>query len=77
MLKACPHAPRTPIDDGWIAALGKLGEMMDKYMHLRLQAMNAFELRYQNAIDLDANRWELCSKVLSRQDIIDKLSEAW
>jgi len=65
------------IEDDWIADVGKLGEMMDQYMHLRRQATNAFQLRYQANVDPDKNRWELCSKVLSRQDVIDKLSEAW
>jgi superfamily II DNA or RNA helicase len=65
------------IEDDWIADIEKLDEMMDRYMHLRRQAMNAFELRYQTDIDPDKHRWELCSKVLSRKDVVDRLSEAW
>ncbi|MBI2353461.1 MAG: DEAD/DEAH box helicase family protein [Deltaproteobacteria bacterium] len=65
------------IEDAWITDIEKLGEMMDRYMHLRREAINAFELRYQGSIDPDKNRWELCSKVLSRKDVVDKLSEAW
>ena len=65
------------IEDDWIENIEKLEEMMDKYMHLRKQAQNVFELRYQDNIDPDHNRWELCAKVLSRKDVVEKLSEAW
>lgn len=65
------------IEDAWIADIEKLDVMMDRYMHLRRQAMNAFQMRYQEDIDPDKNRWELCARVLSRKDIIDKLSESW
>ncbi len=65
------------IEDEWIETEEKLGEMMDKYVHLRQQARDLFEIRYQESIDPDKNRWELCSKVLSRRDIIDRLSTPW
>jgi hypothetical protein len=51
--------------------------MMDQYVHLRQQARNAFAARYQETIDPDQNRWELCSRVLARKDVVEKLSEAW
>jgi hypothetical protein len=51
--------------------------MMDRYIHLRQQARNAFELRYEASIAPDAYRWELCARVLSRQDIVARLSEPW
>lgn len=47
------------------------------YMHLRARARNAFEIRYQETIDPDRDRWELCAEVLSRRDIVDKLSQSW
>jgi hypothetical protein len=50
---------------------------MDEYMHLRDQAHNAFEVRYHETIDPDKDRWELCSRVLSRRDIVDRLSVPW
>jgi superfamily II DNA or RNA helicase len=65
------------IDDDWIESVAKLEEMMDQYIHLRQKARDVFEMRYQETIDPDANRWELCSKVLARRDVIDRLSEPW
>lgn len=65
------------IEDEWIENVETLEEMMDQYIHMRQQARNAFEVRYEETIDPDKNRWELCSKVLSRKDVVEKLSESW
>ncbi len=65
------------IEDEWIENVEILEEMMDKYIHLRQQARDVFELRYQGTIDPDQERWELCSRVLSRRDVVDKLSTPW
>jgi superfamily II DNA or RNA helicase len=65
------------IDDDWIESEEKLEEMMDQYIHLRQNARNVFELRYDETIDPDKNRWELCAKVFGRRDVIEKLSEPW
>jgi hypothetical protein len=65
------------IEDEWIETVEKLEEMMDQYIHLRQTARDVFELRYKETIDPDRNRWELCSRVLSRRDVEEKLSEPW
>ena len=65
------------IEDEWIETEEKLDEMMDQYIHLRQQAQDVFEIRYQETIDPDKDRWELCSKVLSRRDVVDRLSIPW
>jgi superfamily II DNA or RNA helicase len=65
------------IEDDWIENIEKLDEMMDQYIHLRNQARNAFEIRYKETIDPEKDRWELCSKVLSRRDVVDRLSAPW
>jgi ERCC4-related helicase len=65
------------IEDGWIESVEKLEEMMDEYIHLRRQAQDVFEMRYQTTIDPDLDRWELCSRVLSRRDVVDRLSIPW
>ena len=65
------------IDDEWIEDIENLEETMDKYMHLRRQARDAFEIRYEDEVDPDAERWELCSRVLARRDIVEKLSSPW
>ena len=65
------------IEDDWIESIEKLDEMMNEYIHLRKQARDVFEIRYQGNIDPDANRWELCSRVLARRDVVDRLSVPW
>ncbi len=65
------------IEDEWIETVEKLEGMMDQYIHLRRKARDVFELRYKETIDPDQNRWELCSRVLSRRDVEEKLSEPW
>ena len=65
------------IEDDWIENVEDLEKRMDEYLHLRDQAHNAFELRYHETIDPDKDRWELCSRVLARRDIVDKLSVPW
>lgn len=65
------------IEDDWIESIEKLEAMMDEYMHLRQQARNVFEMHYQETIDPDKDRWELCSRVLARRDIVNRLSAPW
>lgn len=65
------------IEDDWIETVEKLDEMMDQYIHLRKQARDVFEMRYQQTIDPDQDRWELCSRVLARRDVVDRLSIPW
>jgi hypothetical protein len=65
------------IEDDWIQGVERLEEMMDQYLHLRQKARDVFEMRCKETIDPDKNRWELCSRVLARKDVIEKLSESW
>ena len=64
------------IEDEWIESVEKLETMMDQFIHLRQKARDVFELRYKETIDPDKNRWELCSRVLARKDVVEKLSES-
>lgn len=65
------------IEDDWIESAEKLEAMMDTYIHLRQKSRDVFKLRYKETINPDTNRWELCSRVLARKDVVEKLSEAW
>lgn len=65
------------IQDDWIDDEEKLIDAMDEYIHLRKNAENAFTVRYRSTLNPNENRWELCSQVLSRRDIEEKMSEAW
>lgn len=65
------------IEDDWIQDEEEIRRRMDAYMHERQNAQNAFSIRYQSAVNPEENRWELCAKVLSRQDVVSRLSEPW
>jgi superfamily II DNA or RNA helicase len=65
------------IEDEWIENIEILEQMMDEYIHLRQNARNVFEMRYQTTIDPDRERWELCSRVLARRDVLERLSLPW
>lgn len=65
------------IEDDWIESEEELDAKMDEYIHLRRKARDVFELRYRETIDPDKNRWEKCSRVLSRRDVVDRLSTPW
>jgi hypothetical protein len=65
------------LEDDWIETEEKLEERMDEYVHLRQHARDVFELRYKATIDPDQNRWELCSRVLARKDVVERLAESW
>lgn len=65
------------IDDTWIQDEANLKERMDEYIHERDKAQNAFSVKYKSTVDPDANKWEYCTEVLSRRDIINNLSEPW
>lgn len=65
------------IEDEWIENIEKLEALMDEYIHLRKKARDVFELRYKETLDPDQNRWERCSRVLARRDVVDRLSAPW
>ena len=65
------------IDDDWIDDEEKLKERMNEYIHERDKAQNAFTVKYRETINPEADLWERCSSVLSRHDILSKLSEPW
>lgn len=65
------------IEDDWIEDAEHLAQQVDHYIHLRDQARTAFELRYQTAIGAEENRWDLCSHVLARQDVIERMAQPW
>jgi hypothetical protein len=65
------------IEDDWIESVEKLEHMMDEYIHLRQRARDVCGVRYQETIDPEKDRWELCSRVLARRDVVDRLSTPW
>ncbi len=65
------------IETDWIENAEKLEKHIDIYMHERENARNAFDIRYNDDTNPDANNWEQCTKVLSRKDINDLLAKPW
>lgn len=65
------------IEDDWIDDEETLRREMDSYIHKRKAAQNAFTVKYRASLDPEANRWELCARVLSRRNIVEILSEPW
>jgi superfamily II DNA or RNA helicase/DNA-binding Lrp family transcriptional regulator len=65
------------IDDEWIEDEEELRRHVDAYVHERDKAQDAFSVKYRTTLDPEANKWELCSEVLSRKDIVDVLSLPW
>ncbi|WP_242301055.1 phospholipase D-like domain-containing anti-phage protein [Bacillus cereus group sp. BfR-BA-01423] len=65
------------IDDEWIKDEEELKDRMNEYMHERKKAQDAFTVKYRGTIDPESHLWERCTSVLSRRDIVSKLSEPW
>ncbi|PED63397.1 phospholipase D-like domain-containing anti-phage protein [Priestia megaterium] len=65
------------IDDEWIVSEEELKDRMDEYIHERKKAQDAFTMKYRENVDPKAHLWEQCASVLSRRDIVSKLSEPW
>ncbi|MDR6726140.1 SNF2 family DNA or RNA helicase [Paenibacillus amylolyticus] len=65
------------IDDDWIEDEEELKRRMNEYMHERKKAQDAFTVKYRGTLNSEAHLWERCASVLSRRDIINKLSEPW
>ncbi len=61
------------IDDGWIADIEHLDEHFSQFTQKKRRA-NAFELRYGKTVMPEGPGWELCEKVLSRRNVIERLS---
>jgi superfamily II DNA/RNA helicase len=64
------------IEDDWIEEIEQLDAKLAEYINKKKRA-NAFDLRYGSSINPSDDRWELCAEVLSRQDILDRLTVSW
>lgn len=65
------------IEDDWIDNEEELNTRMNEYMHERKKAQDAFSVKYRGTLNPDDYLWERCATVLSRHDIVSKLSEPW
>jgi len=64
------------IEDDRIEEIELLDAKLSEYID-RKEWANAFDLRYDSTIEPSDERWELCTRVLSRRDIMDRLSSSW
>jgi hypothetical protein len=64
------------IDDGWIEDIEHLEEHFSQFTQKKRRA-NAFDLRYGKTVVPEGPGWELCEKVLSRRDVVERLSAGW
>jgi len=64
------------IEDDWIDDVETLDAKLAEFIQKRKTA-TAFELRYGETIDPKGDPWERCSEVLSRRDVVERLSRAW
>lgn len=64
------------IDDEWIEDIENLDEYLSQFTEKK-RAANAFDLRYGSTVDSKGPGWELCERVLSRRDVVERLSKGW
>jgi superfamily II DNA or RNA helicase len=64
------------IEDEWIEDIEALDERLTEFIEKKRRA-NAFDIRYADTVDPRGEPWEKCSQVLSRRDVIERLSRGW
>ena len=64
------------ISDEWIDDIENLDEHFSQFTQNK-QRQNAFDLRYGKTVMPEGPGWELCEKVLSRRDVVERLSAGW
>ena len=64
------------IEDDWIENIEALDERLSEFIEKKKRA-NAFDIRYADTVDPSGEPWEKCSQVLSRKDVVERLSPGW
>jgi superfamily II DNA or RNA helicase len=64
------------IEDDWIQNIESLDEHLSQFTQRKRRA-NAFDLRYGRTVMPEGPGWELCERVLSQRDVVERLSEGW
>lgn len=65
------------IDDEWIEDIQEFEDMAQTHLHLRGQISNIFEETWGATVSSEQNRWEECTRVLSRRDIQQVMGAPW
>jgi hypothetical protein len=64
------------IEDEWTEHIENLDEYFSQFTQKKRRA-NAFDLRYGKTVMPEGPGWEMCEKVLSRRDVVERLSAGW
>lgn len=65
------------IDDDWIEDIEEFEERACTHLHMRRQAGNIFDETWGRTVTDRANKWDECTKVLSRKDIEMVMAKPW
>lgn len=65
------------IDDDWIEDIEEFEERARTHLHMRRQAGNIFDETWGRTVTGAANKWDDCTKVLSRKDIELVMAKPW
>jgi ERCC4-related helicase len=65
------------IDDDWIEDIEEFEERARTHLHMRRQAGNIFDETWGRTVTGGANKWDDCTKVLSRKDIELVMAKPW
>ena len=64
------------IEDDWIEHIENLDQKLTEFIERKRRA-NAFDIRYSDTVDPKGESWEKCSEVLSRREVVERLSRGW
>jgi len=64
------------IEDDWIDDIENLDRHLSEFIERKKRA-NAFDLRYGETVDPTGEPWARCAHVLSRRDVVERLSQGW
>jgi len=64
------------IEDDWIDNIEDLDAKLTEFIEKKKRA-NAFDIRYADTVDPKGEPWEKCAQVLSRRDIVERMSRGW
>ncbi|MEQ1490530.1 MAG: phospholipase D-like domain-containing anti-phage protein [Terricaulis sp.] len=65
------------IEDEWIRDAETLNERLREFTSRKSATVNAFDLRYADAVHTEGTTWEGCERVLARRDIAQAMSKGW
>ena len=65
------------IEDEWIEDIERLEEELKSYTKRKKNVSDVFQLRYENFLEYEDDRWERCEKVLDKDEVDKILGSGW